>query len=222
MIAAMRAPRISIIQLLWLLLAAAPAFAQTDVDADFDLPGSAIDEVGSLGLDLGDADFVGNPSSGMFSGWPEDLVLVPIPGRSPQIGWNLTLAGGYFMELDGSEEEVSPSVIGGFGMYAENGSYAYGFGGNFHLLGDDLRVKAGAGYVDVRYRYWGRNQEANDLGISLDILQDFWNVPEFNDLLTPAMRYIGEALDGSMTPEAALRALADEHDKILRKAGHAK
>ena len=47
-------------------------------------------------------------------------------------------------------------------------------------------------------------------------------MPEFNELLSPAVRYLGEALDGSMTPREALDALAEKHEKIMRKAGHLK
>ena len=57
---------------------------------------------------------------------------------------------------------------------------------------------------------------------SVDILQDFWNVPEFNDLLTPAMKYLGLVMDGDMQPKEALTILAEEHDKIMRRAGHLK
>jgi outer membrane protein assembly factor BamA len=56
-------------------------------------------------------------------------------------------------------------------MIAENGSYAYGGGVNLHLLDDKLRVKAGAGYMDVRYEFYGVGDVENDLGVSVDVLQ---------------------------------------------------
>ncbi len=69
-------------------------------------------------------------------------------------------------------------------MWAENGSYVYGAGGNFHLMKDRLRIKAGAGYADIRYRYYGRGDGQNQLPFSVDILQEMplyfaqglWNV----------------------------------------------
>ncbi|NOR66917.1 MAG: hypothetical protein GQ528_06145, partial [Woeseiaceae bacterium] len=140
------------------LFAVAHAFAaigedEVDPDRDFELPGAEVAEtVGDGGLDLKDVDFVGSPLKKLAKRWPEDLVIAPIPGRSPQLGWKLTLAGGYFLESRDEDSEAAPSLLGGFAMIAENGSYAYGGGANLHLMDDKLRVKAGAGYMDVRYR----------------------------------------------------------------------
>ncbi len=57
-------------------------------------------------------------------------------------------------------------------MVAENGSHAYGAGANLHLLDDNLRVKAGAGYLDIRYRFYGIGNKAGESGISVDVLQE--------------------------------------------------
>ncbi len=158
-------------------LALAPAWAQTEDEVinperDFELPAAEVaDSVGDGGFDLADADFVGSPLKRLAKNWPEDLVIAPIPGRSPQLGWKLTLAGGYFLGGRDEDSEAPPSVLGGFAMVAENGSSAYGGGVNLHLLDDKLRVKAGAGYVDVRYKYYGWGNEAGDLGFGVDILQ---------------------------------------------------
>ncbi len=54
---------------------------------------------------------------------------------------------------------------------------------------------------------------------SLDYLQDFWNVPVYNELLAAAVRYLGEALDGEKSAKEALDALAEEHELILMQAG---
>lgn len=140
---------------------------------DFDLPASEVsDLVGDGGFDLGDVDFDGSPLKRFAEKWPQDLVIAPIPGRSPQLGWQLTLGGGYFLNSRTDDSESPPSLVGGFGMVAENGSYAYGAGAYFHLLDDKLRIKAGAGYADLRYRFYGIGNEQNKLGISLDVLQE--------------------------------------------------
>jgi len=146
---------------------------EVDLNRSFELPGADVAGlIGDGGMDLGDADAVGNPLKRFAERWPEDLVVAPIPGRSPQLGWTLTLGAGYFLESREEESEVAPSVLGGFAMIAENGSYAYGAGANLHLLDDKLRVQAGAGYLDIRYAYYGRGDIANDLGIGIDILQE--------------------------------------------------
>ncbi len=54
---------------------------------------------------------------------------------------------------------------------------------------------------------------------SLDYLQDFWNVPVYNELLAVSQRYIGEALDGVRPSKEALDLLAEEHEKIMKDAG---
>ena len=54
---------------------------------------------------------------------------------------------------------------------------------------------------------------------SLDYLQDFWNVPVYNELLAAAVRHLGAALDGTSASAEALDALAAEHEMILLEAG---
>ena len=142
-------------------------------DRDFDVPGGDMtDSFSDGGLELSDADFEGNPLKRFAERWPDDLVVAPIPGRSPQFGWTLALVGGYFLEDKDEDGDVAPSILGGFGWYAENGSYAFGGGGNLHLLDDDLRVKFGAGYLDVQYRFYGVGERFNDRGVSVDMLQE--------------------------------------------------
>ena len=127
-----------------LLAVAAPlalsiASAQTDEDTtpaerDFDLPAADLGSaIGDGGLDFEDVDFQGSPLKRFAQRWPDNLVIAPIPGRSPQLGWTLTLAGGYFLESKKEDGDTSPSILGGFAMFAKNGSYAYGGGANLHL-----------------------------------------------------------------------------------------
>lgn len=54
---------------------------------------------------------------------------------------------------------------------------------------------------------------------SIDAMQDFWNVPVFNELLTVTQRYVGMAVDGEMPTEEALKKLAQEKERILKDAG---
>jgi outer membrane protein assembly factor BamA len=153
-----------------ILFACSHAFAETD-DRDFDLPGS---ETGALEnvLGLDNVDFRGNPSKKLAANWPEDLVIAPIPGYASQFGWSLTLAGGYFLDIGKKSPDTPASLLGGFVMGAENGSYAYGAGGNLHLLNDKFRLKFGAAYMDIRYQFYGVGNEQNDLGIGVDLLQN--------------------------------------------------
>ena len=160
------------------LFSNAPLFAEAEEAEEtstggrtFDLPGSEIDMLANT-LNLDNVDLGGGPFKKLAAKWPEDLVIAPIPGYSPQLGWNLTLGGGYFLNHGDENSDTPPSVIGGFAMGAENGSYAYGGGANLHLLNDDFRLKFGAVYMDVRYQFYGVGSEQNESGIRLDLLQN--------------------------------------------------
>jgi hypothetical protein len=82
------------------MFAVSPGRAQTadeavEPDQDFELPGAELaDTHGDGGFELGDASAAGNPLKNLVEKWPEDLVIAPVPGRSPQLGWNLSLVGG--------------------------------------------------------------------------------------------------------------------------------
>jgi multiple sugar transport system substrate-binding protein len=54
---------------------------------------------------------------------------------------------------------------------------------------------------------------------SIDAMQDFWNVPVFNELLNVTQKYLGQALDGELPTADALKKLAGEKERILREAG---
>jgi hypothetical protein len=141
-------------------------------ERDFELPGAeASGLVGDGGFDLGDVNLDEGPLKRFAEKWPDDLVIAPIPGRSPQLGWQLTLGAGYFLESKDDKSDKPPSILGGFGMVAENGSYAYGGGAYLHLLNDDLRIKAGAAYADINYEFFGVGTDLNRLDLSILIRQ---------------------------------------------------
>ena len=157
-----------------LLLVFAEGLAQDESDDEsLDVPVSEIEEMGAV-VDLGvdDAAMAGNPMKGLFANWPPDLVVAPIPGYSPQVGWNLAVAAGYFLTPKDEDSKVPPSILGAFGFVAENGSNIYGVGVKLNLLDDRLRVTAGGGYADVRYRLYGINRDQGKLGFGFDILQE--------------------------------------------------
>lgn len=53
---------------------------------------------------------------------------------------------------------------------------------------------------------------------SMDMVQDFWNVPSYNELIAAAAQRIGETLDGKTPAKESLAALAAEHEKILNES----
>jgi outer membrane protein assembly factor BamA len=154
-------------------LLAAAADGQSAAERDFDLPGEDLGSiVGNFGPALDDADFVGTPKAGFMEKWPNDLVIAPVPGYSPQVGWSVALASGFFLDMGTEDGETPPSLLGGFYWRSANGSTAYGAGGNFHLFDDNLRVKFGAGSADVRYRLYGFGPDFGDLNVSFEVEQE--------------------------------------------------
>ena len=123
-------------------------------------------------LDLDGLHFSSNPISEKVKGWPEDLVIAPVPGYSPQIGWNLKLAAGYFLDSRDEESTSPASIIGGAAMISDNGSSAYGAGTYLHLLDDKLRIQFGGLYADVRYTYYVNDVLGSGRDVSIDLNQD--------------------------------------------------
>lgn len=152
--------------------AAAPDPGTEDA-ATFDLsvPGSSGTSVQDA-FDGENGGFSGNPVGGWLSWWPEDLVMAPIPSRSPELGWGLALATGYFLDLDKKNPDTPKSTIGGVAAATENKSWAAGLGGKFNLRRDSIRIKSAVGYASVNYRFYGVGNGAGEEGRSVDISQD--------------------------------------------------
>lgn len=154
-----------------------PAFAdseltQTEPRADETFAMAEFDILDGSGvLENVNDEVSGIPMEPLIEDWPEDLIIAPVPGYSPQLGWMLSGMAGYFMDLDKQNPDTKPTIIGAFGMISENDSYVYGVGTYLHLFGDKLRVKAGAGYSDINYRYYGTGNILNENGLSVQIRQ---------------------------------------------------
>jgi len=54
---------------------------------------------------------------------------------------------------------------------------------------------------------------------SVETMQDFWNVPCYNELLAATQKYVGMAVDGEMPTAEAMSKLAEEKERILKEAG---
>ncbi len=146
---------------------AAPDSVEDDETAQIEV--DLLDDARLIGAE--DIDLIANPGKHLFKRWPEDLVVAPVPGRSPQLGWTLAVGAAYFLDSKNASETKPPSVIGVFGMTSENGSGAYGAGAKLYLMDDNLRVVLGGGYLDVRYNFYGIGNDVPDLGFDIDILQ---------------------------------------------------
>jgi hypothetical protein len=160
--------KLKYLALIWLSVHAIAQESAPDVE----LPASELtDLIGDGGVELSDSEASGSLLNRLSGRWPQDLLLAPIPGRSPQFGWSLALGVGYFLRTDKHDNETPPSLLGGFAWYSQNGSYAAGLGGNLHLRNDDVRVQFGVGYLDVAYQYYGIG-DVYAAGLSVEVLQN--------------------------------------------------
>jgi multiple sugar transport system substrate-binding protein len=65
----------------------------------------------------------------------------------------------------------------------------------------------------------GKTKYNGPFADSVDAMQDFWNVPCYNELLAATQRYVGMAVDGEMPAAEAMKKLAEETERILKEAG---
>lgn len=167
--------------LLLILLPLSEAQAQRDAEVeeiaelrlDFErVRNESLSSDAMVDVSMDGVQFSENPISEKVKGWPEDLVIAPVPGYSPQIGWNLMLAGGYFLDSRDEDSDAPSSIIGGIAMVAENGSTVYGGGTYLHLLDDKLRVQLGALTADVRYDYYINDILGSGRDLALDVEQN--------------------------------------------------
>jgi hypothetical protein len=82
--------------------------------------------LGSFGLE--GIQFSDNPITEKIKKWPEGFLITPVPGYSPQIGWNLKLAGGYFL---GSRDPDSKRPASVFGYGKDGIEFYFGIGEAF-------------------------------------------------------------------------------------------
>ena len=68
------------------------------------------------------------------------LVAAPIPMTSPAIGSGVVLAGGYIFSPRKSDKISQPSTIGGAVLITDNGTRAWGLGGEFYLKHDTYHI----------------------------------------------------------------------------------
>jgi hypothetical protein len=82
-----------------------------------------------------------------------EFVVIPTPSYNPTVGAMLTVMAMYAYRPDPAQAKPWTAGLAGFG--AQNGSWG-AFAFNRAVLADDTwRVMAVAGYVDVRYDYYG-------------------------------------------------------------------
>jgi hypothetical protein len=99
------------------------------------------------------------------------IIAVPIPISSPAIGSGVVLAGGYIFPLRKSDEVSQPSTIGGAVLITDNGSRAWGLGGDFYFKKDTYHITTLYFRGNINYDFYGIGTAAGDTGSKLPLKQ---------------------------------------------------
>lgn len=83
----------------------------------------------------------------------DELVIVPAPSYNPSFGAMLTVMGMYAYRPN--PDQAKPWMAGAVAFGAQNGSWGGLLFNRAVLAEDTWRVIAGAGYIDMRYDYYG-------------------------------------------------------------------
>ena len=99
------------------------------------------------------------------------LVAAPIPLSSPAIGSGAVLAGGYIFALRKSDKISQPSTIGGAVLITDNGSRAWGLGGEFYFKQDTYHITTIYFRGNLNYDFYGTGTASGDAGLKLPLKQ---------------------------------------------------
>jgi outer membrane protein assembly factor BamA len=99
------------------------------------------------------------------------LVAAPIPLSSPAIGSGAVLAGGYIFALRKSDKISQPSTIGGAVLITDNGSRAWGLGGEFYFKQDAYHITTIYFRGNLNYDFYGTGTASGDAGLKLPLKQ---------------------------------------------------
>jgi len=82
-------------------------------------------------------------------------VVAPIPISSPAIGSGVVPVVGYLFRMNRSDEKSPASAIGVVGLITDNGSRAFGIGGDIYLKENTYRTKALYLQGNLNYNLYG-------------------------------------------------------------------
>jgi hypothetical protein len=99
------------------------------------------------------------------------LIAAPIPISSPAIGSGVVLAGGYIFPLRKSDKLSQPSTVGTAVLITNNGSRAWGLGGEFYIHQDTYHITTIYFRGNINYEFFGTGTAAGDAGLKLPLKQ---------------------------------------------------
>lgn len=99
------------------------------------------------------------------------IVAAPIPIASPAIGSGVVLAGGYIFSLRKSDTVSQPSTVGAAVLATDNGSRAWGSGGEFYFKQDTYHLTAIYFRGNINYDFYGIGTASGSAGRKLPLKQ---------------------------------------------------
>jgi hypothetical protein len=100
-----------------------------------------------------------------------EWLIAPLPDYKPEFGFGILARVGYIFPLDPKDKVSPPSMVGGFGYYAQNGSWAGGLFSKFFIDEDRYRVTAGLFHAEINYDFSGVGTAAGTSGQSVPLSQ---------------------------------------------------
>ena len=89
------------------------------------------------------------------------FVFAPLPISSPAIGTGIIPVAGYIIPIGSKDDASRPSVVGGAGVFTDNGSRGFVLGGQFYLKQDTYQIKTGYAQGNVNYNLYGPGRFSN-------------------------------------------------------------
>jgi outer membrane protein assembly factor BamA len=99
------------------------------------------------------------------------LIAAPIPISSPAIGSGVVLAGGYIFAPRKSDKISQPSTIAGAVLITDNGSRAWGLGGDFYFKQDTYHITTIYFRGNINYDFYGTGTTSGNAGQKLPLKQ---------------------------------------------------
>lgn len=99
------------------------------------------------------------------------IVAAPIPIASPAIGSGVVLAGGYIFPLRKSDKVSQPSTVGVAVLITDNGSRAWGSGGEFYFKQDTYHITTIYFRGNINYDFYGIGTASGEAGRKLPLKQ---------------------------------------------------
>jgi hypothetical protein len=100
-------------------------------------------------------------------------LIAPLPFKNSQIGWGGALMVGLIHRFD-RDTAVKPSTGAVMGLLSENGSWGVMAIEVARFKGDAWRVRGMAGYMNLRYDFYGIGIDAGEAGRSVPLEQTFF------------------------------------------------